>query len=158
MVATSGWIAFVLSLTLAACSGSQKRDAMPTAEDEQAIVREIQDFSEAWSRGDAKRAASFYTEDGVRVGAMGDVQHGRAELKAAYDKLLHGPFAGAKVTQERGSVRMLAPDLALWQGAMEIAPGGAAPPLKGYVVQLMKKVNGRWLVLEAHPKLYPPPR
>src|SRR5262245_7208707 len=108
-----------------------------SAEEEQAIIREIQDFSAAWSRGDAKAAASFFTEDGARVGAAGDIQHGRAELEAAYDQLLHGRFAGAKVTQERGSVRMLTAELALWQGAMEIAPGGTAPPLKGYVVQLM---------------------
>ena len=127
-------------------------------DDESAIIAELDEFSEAWSRGDAKAAASFFTEDGVRVGAAGDVQRGRAELEAAYDQLLHGRFAGAKVTQERGTVRMLTSDLALWQGGMQITPpGGSAPPIKGYVVQLMKKVSGRWLVLEAHPKLYPPP-
>ena len=120
-------------------------------------VDEVEAFSKAWSRGDAKAAASFYTVDGLRVGAAGDVQHGRLEIEAAYDRLLHGPFAGATVTQERGSVRALAADLALWQGAMEIAPAGGAPHVKGYVVQLMKKENGRWLVLEAHPKLFPPP-
>jgi hypothetical protein len=54
--------------------------------------------------------------------------------------------------QERGTIRMLTPDLALWQGGMTIQPPGGAPALKGYVVQLMKKVSGRWLVLEAHPK------
>src|SRR6266542_410931 len=37
---------------------------------------------------------------------------------------------------------------------MTIQPPGGASPLKGYVVQLMKKVDGRWLVLEAHPKLF----
>ena len=131
---------------------------MPTHDEQQAILDEIQAFSEAWSRGDAKGAASFFAEDGVRVGAAGDIEHGRAELEAAYDRLLHGPFAGASVTQERGTIRMLAPDLALWQGGMTIQPSGGAPPLKGYVVQLMKKVDGRWLVLEAHPKLFPPPR
>src|SRR5258707_2519620 len=89
-----------------------------------AIVREVQGFSEAWSKGDAKAAASFFTEDGVRVGAMGDVQHGRAEIEGAYDRLLHGPFAGATVVQERGTVRALGPDLALWQGNMEIHPSG----------------------------------
>jgi uncharacterized protein (TIGR02246 family) len=73
--------------------------------DEAAIVGEIQAFSDAWNKGDAKLTASFFTEDGVRVGAMGDRQQGRAELEAAYDKLLHGPFAGASVRQERGSVR-----------------------------------------------------
>ncbi|MBI2388057.1 MAG: SgcJ/EcaC family oxidoreductase [Deltaproteobacteria bacterium] len=128
---------------------------MSNADAEDAIFREVQAFSQVWSRGDAKAAASFFTEDGVRVGAFGDVQHGRAELEAAYDKLLHGPMAGAKVTQERGTVRLLGPDLALWQGGMEISVGGTT--IKGYVVQLMKKTGGRWLVLEAHPKLFPPP-
>jgi len=61
-------------------------------EDEQAIMNETASFAEAWSRGDAKAAASYYTEDGTRVGAFGDM-----------------------------------------------------------------KVEGRWLVLDAHPKLFPPP-
>ena len=130
---------------------------MVTADAQEAIVKEVQAFSDAWSKGDSKAAALFFTEDGMRVGAMGDVQHGRAELEVAYDKLLHGPFAGATVTQERGTVRILTVDLAVWEGGMTIQPAGGAPPLKGYVVQLMKKVDGRWLVLEAHPKLYPSP-
>ena len=53
---------------------------------------------------------------------------------------------------------MLGTDLAFWQGGMVIQPSGGAPAIKGYVVQVMKKVNGRWLVLEGHPKLYPPLR
>jgi uncharacterized protein (TIGR02246 family) len=131
--------------------------AMPNNEQE-TIFSEIEAFSKAWSRGDAKEAASFYTEDGVRVGAMGDVQRGRAEVEAGYARLLHGPFTGATVTQERGTIRMLTDDLALWQGGMTIQPAGMAPAINGYVVQLMKKINGRWLVLEAHPKIYPSPR
>jgi uncharacterized protein (TIGR02246 family) len=125
--------------------------------DEATIIAEVQAFSDAWSKGDARAAASFYTDDGVRVGAMGDVQHGRAEVEAAYDKLLHGPFAGAKVQQERGTVRMLNKDLALWQGGIEITPAKGTV-MKGYVVQLMKKVGSKWLILEAHPKLFPPAR
>lgn len=124
--------------------------------DEDAIVAETEAFSTAWSKGDAKAAASFFAEDGVRVGAMGDRQQGRAELEAAYDKLFRGPFAGASVHQDRGTVRMLTPDLAVWQGHIEISPPGGAP-MKGHVVQVMKKVGGRWLVLESHPKLFPPP-
>ena len=42
--------------------------------DEQAIFSETEAFSEAWNKGDAKTAASFYTNDGERVGAFGDVQ------------------------------------------------------------------------------------
>ena len=126
---------------------------MDTVED--AIIAEIEAFSAAWNHADPQRAASFFTEDGVRVGAFGDRQHGRAELAAAYKKLFEGPMAGAAIHQERGTVRLLTPDLAIWQGGIEVvAPG--APPLKGHVVQIMKKVGTRWLVLEGHPKFFPP--
>src|SRR5215213_3649105 len=124
--------------------------------DEEAILAEVEAFAAAWSRGDAKAAASFFTEDGVRVGAAGDRQQGRSELTAGYEKLFQGPMAGATVRQDRGSVRRLTPELALWQGSMEIVPPRGAA-MRGHVVQLMKKVGPRWLVLEAHPKLFPPP-
>lgn len=125
-------------------------------DEERSILKVIDAFYEAWTRGDAKSAASFYTEDGVRVGAFGDVQHGLAEIEAAYDKLLHHTMPGARVKQERGDVRMLSPELAVWQGGIEIIPAGGGA-MKGYVVQVMKKVKGRWLILEGHPKLFPPP-
>jgi uncharacterized protein (TIGR02246 family) len=124
--------------------------------DEDSIVSEIEAFSAAWSAGDARLAASFFAEDGVRVGAMGDRQQGRAELEAAYARLFDGPFKGATVRQDRGTVRMLTPEHAVWQGGLEITPR-RGPAMKGHVVQVMKKIGGRWLVIEAHPKLYPPP-
>ncbi len=125
--------------------------------DEQAIFSEIRAFTDAWNRRDAKAAASFFNTDGVRVGAYGDMQHGRAEIEVAYERLLHQTMPGAVVRQERGSVRMLSPDLAVWQGGLEIVPPVGGPALKGYVVQVMRKVEGRWLILEGHPKIFPPP-
>ena len=126
-------------------------------DDEQAIMKETASFAEAWSKGDAMAAASYYTEDGTRVGASGDIQKGRSEIEADYDRLLHQTMPGAVVKQERGSVRMLTSELAIWQGGIEIIPAGGGSALKGYVVQVMKKVEERWLVLEGHPKLFPPP-
>lgn len=129
-----------------------------TADDEQTIMNETNSFADAWSKGDAKAAAGFYTEDGRRVGAFGDIQNGRLEIEAAYDRLLHQTMPGAVAKQERGSVRMLTPELAVWQGGLEIIPADGGAALKGFVVQVMKKVKNRWLIIEAHPKLYPPAR
>jgi hypothetical protein len=67
--------------------------------------------------------------------------------------MLAGAFAGATVRRHRGTVRMLTPDFAVWQGGIEIVPSTGLP-MMGRVVQIMKKVDGRWLVLEAHPKLF----
>jgi uncharacterized protein (TIGR02246 family) len=123
----------------------------------EAIIAETQAFAEAWGRGDARAAASFYADDGVRVGAFGDVQQGRDEIERAYSRLFNQVMPGAKISQERGTVRMLAPDLAVWQAGIEITPVGEASPMRGHVVQVMQKVGDRWLVVEAHPKIFPPP-
>jgi uncharacterized protein (TIGR02246 family) len=119
------------------------------------IIAETQAFAETMNAGDAAAAASFYTEDGVRVGGFGDTQHGRAEIEAAYRRLLHETMVGAQLTQDRGTVRMLTPELALWQGRLEILVLGTEEPIRGHVVQVMKKVADRWLILEGHPKLFP---
>ena len=124
--------------------------------EEQAIYAENDRFLEAWNTGDAQAAASFYTEDGVRVGAMGDKEQGREQIAAAYNHLLHTAMPGAKVTMEKGTVRMLTPEFAVWKGGIQIERTNGGPALKGHVVQVMKKVGDRWLILEAHPKLFPP--
>jgi uncharacterized protein (TIGR02246 family) len=142
-------------ITITSCAPKGEYDMRDESE---SIIAETQTFAQAWNQGDAKLAASFYTEDGVRVGAFGDTQTGRAEIEAAYDRLLHQTMPGAKATQDSGHVRMLSEDLAIWQGGLEIIPASGASPLKGHVIQVMKRVNGRWLILEAHPKLFPPSR
>jgi uncharacterized protein (TIGR02246 family) len=120
------------------------------------IIAETQAFVKAMNAGDAAAAASFYTDDGVRVGGFGDMQHGRDEIEAAYIRLLNETMAGAQLNQEPGTVRMLTPELAVWQGRLEIVIPGTEGPIRGHVVQVMKKVGDRWLILEAHPKLFPP--
>lgn len=123
---------------------------------EQAIFDEILAFTLTWNKADADKAASFYTDDAVRVGAFGDIQHGREEIKAAYKELFARTLRGAGISQERGTVRMLSPEFAVWQGGIEVTtPDGRA--MRGHVVQVMQKVGNRWLVLEAHPKFFPPP-
>ena len=89
---------------------------------------------------------------------MGDIEHGREEIEKAYDNLLHKGMPGAKATMDKGTIRMLSPELAVWQGRLEIEKPDGSPSMKGYVVQVMKKVQGRWLVLEGHPKLFPQPK
>jgi uncharacterized protein (TIGR02246 family) len=127
-----------------------------SSDDEQTILAETAAFAAVWNQADAQAAAAFYTEDGARVGAFGDVQHGRAAIAAAYERLWQQTMPGATVQQERGEVRLLSPELAVWQAGVQLTPPGR-PTLKGHVVQIMKKVGDRWLILEAHPKFFPPP-
>jgi len=125
--------------------------------DEDEIYKVNDSFMEAWNQGNAKLAASFFTEDAVRVGAMGDIEHGREEIERAYYKLMHNTMPGAKGKSEKGTIRILTNELALWQGGLEIQTPNSSFSIKGYVVQVMKKVNNNWMILEAHPKFFPPP-
>ena len=93
--------------------------------DEDLFIQSTQEFPIVWNKGDAKAAAEFFTEDGTRVGAFGDIQHGKHEIEVAFDKLLHQTMPGVTIKQERGNVRMLTSDLALWQSGIEIIPAGA---------------------------------
>jgi uncharacterized protein (TIGR02246 family) len=151
----------VIILTLlagCAASGRQTMVQHDTGSDEAAIFQLHERFTDAWSRGDANTLVTFFADDAVRVGAAGDVQRGHDEIRSAFVRLFSGPFAGASVRLDRGTVRFLAPDVALWQGAIEIVPGADGPHVRGYAVDVMKKIGSTWFILETHPKLFPPPR
>ncbi len=125
-------------------------------DDESEILRLEREFMAAWNRGDALAAAAVFAEDGTRVGAFGDVAHGRREIEAAYDGLLHGRMAGAQAEWEP-RVRMLSTDVAIASGPLTIrVPGGT--PLNGYGLDIWKRIDGRWQLVEGHPKFFPQPR
>lgn len=123
--------------------------------DEAEVLRREQEFLAAWNRGDAPAAAASFGNNGVRVGAFGDVARGRSEVEAAYQKLLHGPMLGARADWEP-TVRILSPDVAIASGPLTIRPAGGGQPLHGYGVDIWKKTAGTWELVEAHPKLFPP--
>ena len=124
--------------------------------EEAEVVRLEQVFIGAWNKGDARVATSVYAEDGLRVGAFGDVSHGRREIEAAYQKLLNGSLRGATADWQP-TVRLLAAEVAIAEGPLTIHPPGGAPILRGYAVDIWKKIDGHWQLLEGHPKLFPPP-
>jgi len=81
-----------------------------------------------------------------------DIEHGREEIENAYDNLMHKAMPSAKAKQEKGIIRMLTPEVAIRQGGLEIQISDQ-PPIKSYVVQVMKKMNSKWMIPEGYPKL-----
>lgn len=130
----------------------------PTVSDQKAIIDLHHQFMSAWNKGDAEAVARCLAEDGVRVGGGGDIARGRAEIRAEFARLFGGPFRGATARfVGDGEVRMLGSDYALWQGPIEVSLPDKPGPMKGYAVDVMVRRGGAWLILETHPKLYPPP-
>lgn len=150
---------WILGCANADHSGDTNSPAMKS-NDEDLIIQATQEFLEAWNKGDAKLVTSFFTEDAIRVdgvGALGAIQRGKAELEAAYVQLFNQTMPGVQMKYlDKGEVRMYSPDFAVWQGNLEIVrPDGIST--KGHVVEIFKKVNDRWLIIEGHPKFSSPP-
>ncbi|KNZ42074.1 YybH family protein [Acetobacterium bakii] len=112
-------------------------------------------FHDAWANGDAREIASFFTDDGFRVGPDGTIQHGRSELEEAFAEMFK-MMPDATLTFEPGTIRLLSPEYATWQGGVEITLGEGKPSIKGYALDLLKKVDEHWLIQEAHPKTLGP--
>ena len=123
--------------------------------EKQLIANLENSFHDAWESRDAKEIASFFTDDGVRVGPDGTIQHGNAELEDAFDKMLK-MMPDSTIKFESGTIRILSPEYATWQGGVEITLGGDKPPIIGYTLDLLKKVDEHWLIQEAHPKTVGP--
>lgn len=124
-----------------------------TAPESEILSRE-KEFISAWKAGDARGAAAVYPEDGVRVGAFGDISKGRTEIENAYQKLFSGPMKGATI-EWTPSVRMLSTDVGVAEGPILIQPPGGKP-MPGYAIDVWVKRDGRWWLAEGHPKLFPP--
>ena len=120
------------------------------------VLRLEREFIAAWNRGDPHAAAAVYAGDGTRVGAFGDVSHGRQEIEAAYAKLLQGTMKGA-TAEWQPSVRLVSADIAVAQGPLVIHPAGGGSAIRGYSVDIWKRIGGHWQLVEGHPKLFPPP-
>jgi uncharacterized protein (TIGR02246 family) len=149
MAATASLIA-VLTWGTTTLGGTNKMDG------EAEILRLEREFIAAWNKGDAHAAAAVYADDGTRVGAFGDVQHGRQEIEAAYVKLFQGMMKGATAEWEP-SLRLLTTDVAVAQGSLVIRPAGGGAAIRGYALDIWKKNGGHWQLVEAHPKLFPAP-
>ncbi|HEY3124378.1 MAG TPA: hypothetical protein VGK70_09995 [Thermoanaerobaculia bacterium] len=73
-------VRLLMALALAGVWPASAEGAKKMNADEKAISDLHKLFATAWSKSDTVAAAATYAEDGVRVGAFGDVQHGRAEI------------------------------------------------------------------------------
>ena len=152
-------IAFLCFVSCSQKPDPQKQEthAPDMAAEEKSIMDKSAAFQDAWNKADAKTLSTFYTDDALRIGAYGNVQNGKAEIEEAYNQIFQTTFPGSSIRQEEGTIRMLGSDYALKRGGFELTPAENQPVIKGHTVEIYKKVNGDWLIMESHPRFYPPP-
>jgi len=115
-----------------------------------AVDKLVADWTAAFSRGDARTLASYYTDNAVRVTPEGGRTIGREAIEKEFASNFAGPWKGAAIKIQVGAIQPVAPDIAVGEGTYEVTPKGpdgqAMPPIKGSYVNTMVKKNGAWVL------------
>lgn len=123
----------------------------------QSVNNVVKNFQENWNKQNVKQITSFFTDDGVFMGAFGHVCRGKSEIEEGFDQLFKSmPGATIKIDLVDKSIGMLSSDIGIFESKLDYLLAGATSPIKGYAVALMKKVNGDWKTINLNAKVFPP--
>ena len=155
----------VISLVLLTLPGAAPAPGQSSAADADsaAIKKVCGDFSENFSRHDARGVAMTFAEDSDFTNMGGRHSHGRADIEKWFAALFAGNLKDAQRADTVRSIRFFTPELAEADADTVItgtktADGSAIPPRKGLMIVTMIKQNGRWLIGTFHEAEYPAPR
>jgi uncharacterized protein (TIGR02246 family) len=123
------------ALAVAACGTSANEDgstappaatsqSMPTAADEAAVRRLLDQINQAWERGDAAAYASYHTPDADLVDFRGVHAAGRQEIIDLLQPAFDGVLKNTRVEARIVDLRFLAADVAIFHTEGKIAPVG----------------------------------
>jgi uncharacterized protein (TIGR02246 family) len=120
----------------------------PTADlspDELAIRTEVEAFLKAYSKGDAKEAASHFTPDAEYVSPRGVVLQGRDAIEASFSAFLkEHPECHAEATID--SIRVVSPGVAMEDGVTTISHDETGRTVQTHYTALHVKIDDKWMV------------
>jgi uncharacterized protein (TIGR02246 family) len=134
---------FIAVGALSAVSAAQTTD--------DAAIREVQTRqADAWNRHDATAYANLFTEDGEVVNVVGWWWKGRAQIESRLTDAFAFVFRDSRMTIADVQTRYLAPGLAtthvLWTMTGAKTPPGIPEPREGIQLEVLKKIDGKWLI------------
>jgi uncharacterized protein (TIGR02246 family) len=123
---------------------ARAQNAARPADDEQAIRKDVQEYAEAYNKGDIDAAGRHWTDDAEYINDDGKVTKGRESIVSLFKR---GRVArkGFKFDAQVQSVRILKPDVALEDGSVTLtAPDGT--PEKTRFTAVLLKSDGKWRI------------
>jgi uncharacterized protein (TIGR02246 family) len=158
-------LATVVLLAPIACTWAQ---AHPngSAADQAAIRRVFADFDRSFNRHDARAMAMTFAPDADFTNMYGVYRRGREGVEQWMTPLFQGRLRDSRRTDAVRSIRFLTPNLAAVDANSVItgtraADGSVAPPRKGLMTVILRKLDGRWRIAIFHevefPSTPPPP-
>jgi uncharacterized protein (TIGR02246 family) len=117
--------------------------------DETAIRKRVQEYVDAWNRGDAKAAAAVYAADGTHTYVLGFTHRGREAIEKGLGELLAGPWKGTRIALKTNALRFLKPDIAVEDETFTVTglkspEGTELPAVEGPCLVVHQKHAGEW--------------
>lgn len=120
----------------------QEKSGQDNTDERTAIRKSIQGFTKAFEEGDAKKLASFWTENGEYTTEEGETLRGRKSIEESYAKTFKdAPERKIKVSME--SLRFPSSVTAVEEGTATVWVKGVKTSASKYSV-LHVKENGKW--------------
>jgi uncharacterized protein (TIGR02246 family) len=120
--------------------------AAPASADETAIRRVVQQQDDARNRADWKALSELFTQDAEQLTSSGTWRRGRADIEKGVAQSMGSIYKGAKYTTKVESVRMLAPTVAMADGAFEISNIAGGGTRRGHATYLLVKSGDAWRI------------
>jgi uncharacterized protein (TIGR02246 family) len=126
----------------------------PTAADEAAVRRLLDQINTAWAQGDATAYASHHTPDADLVDFRGTHVVGRTGIIGLLQPAFDGPLKNTRVEARIVDLRFLTPDVAIFHTEGKIAPVGE----DSVQTFIATKDTDRWLIAAfQNTRKQPPP-
>jgi uncharacterized protein (TIGR02246 family) len=129
----------------------------PTASDEAAIARLIDEMTQAWNRGDAKAYGAHYRDDATFTNVNGTFHIGRAAFDRRHEEVFSDIFNGTTQAMTIKKLRFIAADVAVVDVDTSIAgcratalPFHADGKLYSCLMMVMIKQDGTWWISAYH--------
>jgi uncharacterized protein (TIGR02246 family) len=137
-------LAFLVGI-LAAFLGGIASTRADQAEDEAAIRKSVESYTEAFNKQDAKALAQHWSPEAVYTNPLsGESVVGREGIEQQFADIF-AQLKGAKLESKVESVRFISPNVAVEQGAARVVPTEGKPTESTYSAVHVKR-DGKWLI------------
>ncbi|MGH9312814.1 MAG: SgcJ/EcaC family oxidoreductase [Vicinamibacterales bacterium] len=116
------------------------------AGDEAAIRRVLQQHDETRNRGDWKAYGALFTTDADQLTSAGTWRRGSADIEKSTAEITSTTYKGGKYSTTVDRVRMIAPVVALADGAFEITNISGGGSRKGLTTLVLVNAGGQWRI------------
>ncbi len=114
--------------------------------DEAAIRQVVQQQDDARNRGDWKALGALFTQDAEQLTSVGEWRRGRADIEKGVAQSMTTTYKGGRYVTKVESVRLLAPSVALADGAFEIVNIGTGGSRRGHTTFVLVKSGNAWRI------------